>query len=159
MDVLILGIGNLLFHDDGLGVWMIKILQERYIFPREVSLMDGGIGGLSLLTCLEGSYDYIIIVDAIKGNSKPGMIYNLSLEDIRESEDLSCSLHEGGVRELLDIYGALYKEVPVRILGAEPLTQEPGIGLSRPVEEALARIEEIIIEELKKVGICAERRS
>ena len=83
MNITILGIGNLLLRDDGVGVHAIRKLQHEYEFPGTVTLLDGGTKGLDLLPFLEQS-DKVLIIDAANFKKEPGTI------DVIEGENIGC---------------------------------------------------------------------
>ena len=74
--VLVLGIGNLVMSDDGVGVKVVQQLQREYRFAKNVEIMDGGTLGLDLLPKLEG-IDHLIVVDAVETGRKPGTCRDL----------------------------------------------------------------------------------
>ena len=71
-ETLVLGVGNLLLKDEGVGIHVIKALENEKL-PAHVHLMDGGTGGLHLLSWLQG-YDRIIMIDATLDNNPPGTV-------------------------------------------------------------------------------------
>ena len=75
-NVLILGIGCTLFADQGFGVNLIRLLDERYTFPRQVRLVDGGLLGVALTGTISAA-DHVIAIDAIRNQGNPGDIYRL----------------------------------------------------------------------------------
>ena len=80
-DTLVLGIGNLIMTDDGVGVKVIHLLQERYSFPGTVALLDGGTLGLDLLPHLEG-VKRLVVVDAVETGGPPGTLVRLTGDEI-----------------------------------------------------------------------------
>ncbi|HAP67189.1 MAG TPA: hydrogenase HupD, partial [Nitrospinae bacterium] len=79
--ILILGIGNILLKDEGVGVKVIERLKRDYKFPSNIELIDGGTAGFGLIDLLEGA-EHLIIVDAVQGNDEPGSIYRFKFEDM-----------------------------------------------------------------------------
>ena len=71
MKTLVLGLGNVLLQDEGVGVRVIERLQAAYAFPNDVTVLDGGTLGLDLLHVLEES-DRAVVVDAVKAGKEPG---------------------------------------------------------------------------------------
>ena len=76
MDILVLGIGNVLLTDEGIGVRALKELERKFIFPPEVELLDGGTAGIELLRHIRNR-DHLIIIDAMKCGQKPGPVVRL----------------------------------------------------------------------------------
>lgn len=91
MRLVVLGIGNLLRSDDGVGLHIIEALRKENL-GYNIDLMEG-LSGLDILDAIKG-YDKIIIVDAIKSDGEPGTIFTLSLEDFKDKQTLhSFSTH------------------------------------------------------------------
>lgn len=145
---LVVGTGNLLLKDDGVGVHAIRALQMRSL-PPEVELLDGGTAGCDLLPYLGGA-DLIVVIDALKGGGEPGAIYRLSPEDCypRQGEG-GISLHDLGIltalRDLELLQGRPVKTV---IFGVEPAEISCGLELTPQVAAALPRLLELVMEEL-----------
>ncbi|MFZ2197624.1 MAG: hydrogenase maturation protease, partial [Thermodesulfovibrionales bacterium] len=81
MNVLVLGIGNVLMTDDSVGIRVINELERRYRFPENVELLDGGTSGIELFSYIVNR-DYLIIVDAIKSDLPPGTVVKVEGEDV-----------------------------------------------------------------------------
>jgi len=138
--ILVLGLGNLLLSDDGVGPALLDQLAasgERW--NGQVEFVDGGTQGLALLGQLTGRRA-LIIVDAVKRGASPGTIHRLTLPELREvSQRRATTGHEGSAGELLAA-AQLLDELPDRlfIVGIEPGKIATGIGLSENVQQALA---------------------
>ncbi len=76
-EIMILGVGCILFSDEGFGVRVIETIQERYEFPDNVLVVDGGVLGINLLGVISKP-DHLIVVDAIRNKGKPGDMYRLA---------------------------------------------------------------------------------
>lgn len=147
---LVLGLGNLLRRDDGLGVHAIEMLAEREL-PPIVTLQDGGTPGWGLVDCLQG-WPRAILVDAAQMGRAPGSWQRLSLDDLSsEAGQPFLSLHEPGVVEGLNLARAL-KTLPEEVIlyCVEPECIDNGTGLSPVVEAALPELVEDIYQELWK---------
>ena len=92
-NVLILGVGNVLLADEGVGVHTVARLLEEYDFPPNVQVMDGGTLGMSLMEYIQNS-DYLIVVDAVRGGHEAGSVYRLEEEGLRKSLGMSDSMHQ-----------------------------------------------------------------
>lgn len=157
-DVVVLGIGNTLMQDDGVGVRAARLLSETYDLPPQVRLIEGGVAGLRLLPQIS-SADYLLIIDAVEGRGPPGSIYRLGPEDLPGREGPILSAHEVGICELLSVATFVGKLPRTRIVGVKPLENEvPGLDLTPTLREALPRVIAAVVEELKAAGIeCAEK--
>lgn len=138
--ILVLGLGNMLLTDDGVGPALLSQLSgSDGPWKDQVEFVDGGTQGLALLGQLSGRRA-LIIVDAVKRGAAPGTIHRLTLTELREiPQARATSGHESNAGELLAA-AQLLDELPDRlyIVGVEPETIATGIGLSESVERALA---------------------
>ncbi|MFT8887094.1 MAG: HyaD/HybD family hydrogenase maturation endopeptidase [Acetobacter papayae] len=140
--VLILGIGNILWADEGFGVRVVEYLAARHHFPAPAELMDGGTQGLYLLPQLEG-LDGLVIVDAIDFGLPPGTVHTVRGADVPSTIGArKMSLHQTGFQEvlaLLDLRGHAPRKVA--LIGVQPVNmQDYGGGLTPPVA---ARVPEV----------------
>jgi len=138
--ILVLGLGNMLLTDDGVGPALLNQLgdpSERW--SDQVEFVDGGTQGLALLGQLSGRRG-LIIVDALQRGAAPGTVHRLTLPELREiSPGRATSGHESNAGELLSA-AQLLDELPDRlfIVGVEPEKIATGIGLSDSVQQALS---------------------
>lgn len=150
--LLILGLGNLLCTDDGLGVAAIALLEQRYVSGRGVKVVDGGTLGLSLLPVLEDA-ESAILVDAINGEGPPGTLVRLEGDEVAHAAAHRLSVHQIGVSDLLD--GArLRGRCPPRLilLGLVPGSIELGLGRSAAVEAAVPALVLAVVAEAARLG-------
>jgi len=157
---LILGIGNILWADEGFGVRTAEALNAAYRFPAGVRLMDGGTQGIFLLPWVR-SADNLLIFDAIDFGLEPG-----SLRLIRD-EDVPCfmgakkiSMHQAGFQEVLSS-AALSGQYPGRLalIGVQPeLLDDYGGSLTPCVRARIPRAIELGIGVLEEWGVRLERR-
>jgi hydrogenase maturation protease len=117
-NVLILGIGNILQRDEGLGVHVVNYINRNIELPDGIEVIDGGTAGFDLLPLMAGR-DKIIIVDALRADDKPGSIYRFNPEDAMRSR-ASLSLHEVGITEIIDLLRLLGENPEVEIIGIVP---------------------------------------
>lgn len=148
--IVILGVGCILFSDEGFGVRVVERLYERYEFPDNVSLEDGGVLGLNLLGVISEA-DHLIVVDAIRNKSAPGSFYRLQGDAILKRIRAKNSLHQVDFLEALTMCQALDKVPETVILGVEPedidtlsIELTPKIG---------AKVDEMIDMVLKELNI------
>ena len=159
VDLLVLGLGNVLCGDDGLGVVAVHRLLRRYRPPDRVSVLDGGTLGLSLLPYLEDARE-VILVDAIRGDGPPGSLVRLEGEEVAPAVAGRLSPHQVGVADLLD--GARWRDrYPERLilLGLVPQTLLLGVGRTPPVEAALPLLVEEVVAEAGRLGYPFTRRA
>jgi len=151
--VLVLGLGNLLLSDDGVGLRLLERLEleQQRRFAEAVEFVDGGTQGLALLGQL-GGREAVLVLDAVGLGGKPGEVHTLrgaAIEELRARR--ASTAHEGNALELFEtarMLGIGGKKIAV--VGVEPASVRTGIGLSKPVErsmgEALACAREILEE-------------
>ena len=136
--ILVVGVGNLLLKDEGIGIHTVQALQEREL-PADVKLIDGGTS--PDLIAYTGAGDKLIIVDAAKAGDEPGSIYRFTPEDLAEEKASLASAHEMGVVEnlgLIKLSGNEPKEIV--IIGIEPYKIEFGTELSPELQQKLPQI-------------------
>lgn len=146
--VVVVGVGNLLLKDEGVGVHVAHAL-EAATPPQDVELevIDGGTSP-HLLRLLE-DVDKLIIVDATRGGSEPGAIYRFGPESVAEPNGERMSVHDIGIGETLRIAKSLGQEPrEVVIIGIEPKEIDWGLELSPELERKMPQIVEIVRQEI-----------
>lgn len=151
---LILGLGNILLRDEGLGVHLVKRLRERYSFPDEVQVVDGGTLGLDLLLHLEG-VSRLLVVDAVVFDAEPGRLIRLEGDAISSQATLRVSPHQAGLQDLLAV-ARLQRCLPSTVIvwGMQPASlDEWGMTCTEAVEARLPVLMSAVLEELRSWGI------
>jgi len=157
MKVTILGVGNTLFTDEGTGIRVAEYLSERYTFDGSVSLVDGGTLGLGLLGVM-GNADYLIVVDAVRNGGAPGSLYRLCGDEIPKRVFPKNSLHQVDLIEALTLCQVLDKVPETVVIGVEPLDIETfGIELTPTVSAKISAVAQMVLDELKRIGVAAPR--
>jgi hydrogenase maturation protease len=151
--VTILGVGNVLLTDEGVGVRAIERLGDEYRFPANVEVYDGGTGGMGLLSVVEAA-DYLIVVDAVLCGAPPGTVVRFPAEDLPEGLTRKVSAHEVDILEVLRVAELLGKRPPTLIVGIQPRDiSTTGTELSD--DGYATRLAAAVIEELAGLGIEA----
>ncbi len=149
---MVLGVGNLLFTDEGVGIHAIQTLLERYEFSQNVSIEDGGVLGINLLGIISEADD-LIVVDAIRNGGAPGTLYRLEGDDIPKRILAKNSLHQVDLLEALTLCQALDKVPETVIVGVEPEDIETvGLELTPPVQEKMGDLIAMVLRELDRLG-------
>ena len=150
--LLVLGLGNVLLSDDGLGIAAVSLLERHYQAPDGVSVLDGGTLGLALLPLLEEADD-AILVDAVRADAPPGSLVRLDGDAVPPAVRERLSPHQIGVADLLDGV-RLRGRSPRRIalLGLVPETLELGVARSAAVEAGIPDLVERIVTEARGMG-------
>ena len=158
MSILVLGIGNLLMADDGVGVRVAQGLSSRYSFPDGVTVLDGGTLGLDLLPRLEG-VERLLVVDAVETGENPGTLVRLTGDEIPFALETKVSPHQMGLKDLLTV-AALQGHVPLEMVlwGVQPASIELDMALTAAVAETLHVLQEKVLEELAVWGVTPELR-
>lgn len=156
--ITILGVGNILLRDEGVGVRVIEELKKNYIFPENVRIVDGGTQGLWLLSTIQES-DHLIIVDAVLGGGAPGSFYRLERADLPKGLRVKQSAHDSDLVEALNLCSLVEKEPKtVVVIGIEPLDISPfGLDLSPEIEKKIDDIMGMVITEVNKLGVSPEK--
>lgn len=151
--VTVFGLGNILMSDDGLGPYVIKVLEASYEFPPDVEVLDAGTPGLELSTILEDS-GALIIVDTVRAADAPGQVKTYRRDDILKHPPAQrITPHDPGLKETLLVL-ELQGETPpeVFVVGVVPDSVEYGIGLSEKVRAAVPAAVAAIVQELARLG-------
>lgn len=157
--LLVLGLGNLLCGDDGLGAAAVAFLDRDFEAPEEALVLDGGTLGLSLLPYLEDTDD-AILVDAICEDAAPGTLVRLTGEEVAPAVRHRLSPHQVGVADLLD--GArLHGRYPRRLvlLGLVPVTLGLAVDRSATVKQAMPALVDAVVAEARRMGHLFTPRS
>nr|WP_294779346.1 HyaD/HybD family hydrogenase maturation endopeptidase [uncultured Flavobacterium sp.] len=145
-EILVLGIGNYLMGDEGVGVHFINRIDKTQ-FPENISFIDGGTGGFSLIPYIE-NHKKVIIVDATMDGKEEGTI---TLLKPRFSQDFPTSLsgHNFGLKDMVDILSMLNVMPEIHLYTITILKMEPmSIKLSPKVDEAIQNVTEQIIRQI-----------
>jgi len=146
--VVILGVGNLLLSDEGVGVHVANELMKREL-PPGVTVVEGGTDGFRLINVITEA-DRLIVVDAVKGGGAPGSIYRFDINEVQNCPSgFKTSVHQIGILEVINLSGLIGKTPQTTVIGIEPESLEMGMELSPEVKVKIPRIIELVLEELK----------
>lgn len=147
--IVVIGVGNLLLGDEGIGVHIINELKNLQL-PDNVEVYDCGTGGLSILSLLEG-FDRAVVVDAVKRGGEPGTVYRFRIDKISDENRLKemISFHELDLGTVIGI-GSKTCKLPSEIvmIGVEPKSIEVGLNLSPEVTKKKNEVIKLVIAEL-----------
>ncbi len=150
--ILILGVGNILYADEGVGVRAVERLLETYAFSDNVTLMDGGNLGMRLMQPLMDS-DYCIVLDAVLGGDQPGTIYRFTGDDLRKSLAFKDSMHQSDLVDTLIYCELVGKRPDTVVIGMEPYDfKNMSIELTDVVADRLPAMLDIALTELAQAG-------
>jgi len=145
--ILILGVGNLLLSDEGIGVHVAQKMMKMD-FPPEVQVLEGGTDGFGLMHVLLQA-DRLILVDAVKGGGPPGSIYRFQIGDCPPFPDtFKTSVHQISILEVINLSGLIGSTPQTTIIGVEPKSLEMGMELSPEIEAKIPKVIQLIKEEV-----------
>ncbi len=149
--VLVLGIGNILLHDEGIGVYMVEQMQKEGARD-DVEFLDGGTAGADLLDHI-CDRQKVVIVDAVDADVVPGVIMRFTPDDLAFNTNQSISLHEFGIAETLAMARQLNCEPKqVVIIGIKPKDLNSGVGLSDEIKKVVPQIIGAVSAEINPIS-------
>jgi hydrogenase maturation protease len=157
-EIIVLGLGNLLRCDEGLGIRAMERLRVCYTLPATVQLVDGGTLGLELLSYLEGA-ERVLILDAALTDGPPGTLLRIAGDQVPAFFGVRTSPHEIALADLLAVTklrGTQPHELVV--WGMQPAALELGWELSEPVAACLDALVAAAAAELEHWGLDVQRR-
>ncbi len=150
--LLVLGVGNILFTDEGVGVRCVEMLQQGYTFSDNVTLMDGGTLGTKLMGPLMEA-DVAIICDAVLGDGPPGSVYRLLGDDLRKSLAFRDSMHQTDLVDTLTLCELAGKRPQAVVIGMEPADYHSmAVELSPVAAAALPSMVDAVLQEIVSWG-------
>ncbi len=158
-EVLILGLGNVLMEDEGVGVRAVELLQSRYHLPESVEVIDGGTSGTEMLEPMRGR-EHLIIADAVQTGDPPGTLVRLSDDQVPAFFQTKISNHQVGLSDLLAVL-QVSDEAPrhITIIGMVPRSLRNVLGLCNETLEGLEQMVQMLLAELRSIGVEARERS
>ncbi len=142
----IIGVGNLLLRDEGVGVHLIEYLKHRSL-PPDVELIDAAAGGFDLLEYIEGC-ERAVIVDAIKAEGEPGAVYKFGPGDFQTDAVTTTSLHDVALKDVFHILELKKSLPPITIFGVQPEEIAWSMELSPCIRNVLPELAEMVIKEI-----------
>ncbi len=156
--ILVVGLGNVLMQDEGIGVRASEELECRYIIPEQVTVLDGGTAGMELFEPIRNC-KHLIVADAVNTGDAAGTIVRIANDEIPAFFQTKLSNHQLGLSDLLALL-QLKSEVPenVIIIGMVPYQLENKLGLTAESSAGLDEMVSGLVAELAKLGIKLARR-
>ena len=146
----VIGIGNTLLGDEGIGVHVIESMRKNFRFSPKVALVDGGCGGLNLYFILE-RYDPVIIIDALTPDAgPPGSICLINDDLLSADTRKEYSAHSVGLKDALILLQSLAAPPGDLVLvGVVPVTLKFNLGLSPKIKQRLPSVEKMVVRQLE----------
>ncbi|MBI3784735.1 MAG: hydrogenase maturation protease [Deltaproteobacteria bacterium] len=156
--IAVIGIGNVLLGDDGVGPYVVELLRAGWELPHDVTLIDVGTPGLDLASHLLGR-EVVILVDAVGATGEPGEVRVYHGEELQRLPVLPrVSPHDPAVQEALWIAELADSAPQVVLVGIIPESTEPGVELSAVVREGAIKACSVVIDELTRRGVAVRPR-
>jgi hydrogenase maturation protease len=156
MRTILMGIGNILLQDEGVGVHAVKEIEKRYSFEPSIEIIDAGTLGLEIMYILQDGVDNLLVVDAVMGGKPPGSLYVFRNEEVKKYYlKNKLSAHEVGFSEvlaLLDLIGKPVKENLI-LVGIEPVSFDVSLELHEKTASKMEDLIKTVLQELQNIGI------
>ena len=156
--MVIIGIGNILQKDDGLGVYAASYLYENYTFSQNIEIINGGVEGIHLLNVLEES-THVVVLDCLQLNDSPASIYAIPAKEISGYGLNNGGAHEIGILQCMDMMELQGKDIPEAIvIGIVPAEVTFEFGLSDEIIDAFEGYISVVLQYLKKHNISHTKK-
>lgn len=155
MAVLVLGIGNILLQDEGIGVRVVNELARRFTLPPEVAVVDGGTAGMALLDDLLEA-EQVIVIDAVKTGDPPATLVRFEGDQVPALLQQGITPHQLGLFDLLGALAFAGRKPPhLVLLGIVPASLDLSLELSPAIEAKLDALVAAVVTELEQLGIVS----
>ncbi len=162
--IVVIGVGNLLLMDEGIGVHIINKL-EKHNLPKNVEIYDGGTGGFKLIDLMHGAAR-VIFIDAVETGRLPGTVTTFSPEDVRSIyHNKKYSLHDTDLMDVIKMTELLDTPPEIEIIGIQPKTINYGTTLSKELTDSMSKIISTALKRIEEVrsipgyGFLSKERS
>ena len=162
--IVVIGVGNLLLMDEGIGVHTINEL-EKYDLPRNIEIYDGGTGGFKLIDLMHGAAR-VIFIDAVETGKAPGTVTTFNSEDVHSIyHKKKYSLHDTDLMEVIKMAELLEVPPKIEIVGIQPKTINYGITPSKELRDAIPNIINTVLSRIEEIcsipgyGFLSKERS
>ncbi|WP_052808149.1 HyaD/HybD family hydrogenase maturation endopeptidase [Methyloterricola oryzae] len=157
--VLLLGLGNVLMGDDGLGIRVLERILQNYDLPSNLICLDGGVMGLQLLSHM-GGITHLLAIDATQTGAPPGTVVSLEGDDVPQCLTQKLSMHQINFQEVLAISQLQGMHPPhLMICGMVPERVEFGMELTDTIQDRLHDLESAVVKALCDWGVTLVSRS
>lgn len=158
MKTALMGIGNIVLTDEGVGVHVVNAIKERYRFTPEIEMLDGGTMGLDLLHIFD-DHDRLMLVDAVDYDKEPGYIRVIRNDEIPQAIHHKFSVHHIGLNDLMAV-AKLTDKLPAEVclVGVQPASIEPGLEMTDIIQSRFEAVVTTVLGALGEWGIAATAR-
>jgi hydrogenase maturation protease len=159
MRIVVLGAGNLLMMDEGVGVHAVQRMLAAYVFPPEVSVLDGGTASMEMLEDLE-NLDTLIVVDAVYAHQAVAETIKLVDSEVKAFFRRKLSPHQIGLADVLASLEFIGREPKhLVVIGVKPVELELGMELTPRIEAQVPKLIQMVIDTLEELGYPAVRKA
>jgi len=153
----VLGLGNILNRDEGMGVHAVKALEAQFGDQVGVEWVDGGVLGMNLLMLIE-ECSHLLVLDAADARQPPGTLIQLRREQIPLYAGIKMSQHQVTFQEVLGLANIRGKLPPhLHLIGIQPADLSIGLGLSPEVAAILPEMNEQALMILNQWGLLTHK--
>ena len=159
MRVVVLGVGNILLMDEGVGVRVVERLESGYVLPEGVVVIDAGTSAMEILEDLE-NLDLLLIADAVFAHQEPAALVKLEGDAVPAFFKRNMSPHQVGLSDVLatlEFTGRAPKKTV--ICGIKPVSMQLGMELTPEVAEKVPALLDMVLGELRTAGLSVERKA
>lgn len=159
MRVVVLGVGNILLMDEGVGVRVVEKLEAEYTLPEGVVVIDAGTSAMEILEDLE-NLDLLLIADAVFAHQEPAALVKLEGDDVPAFFKRNMSPHQVGLSDVLAAL-ELNDRQPKKtvICGIKPVSMQLGMELTPAVAAQVPALLDMVLGELRAAGLSVERKA
>lgn len=157
-NIAVIGVGNILFSDDGIGVYAAKYLETNYCFEPAIDVIDGGTLGFNLMHYFH-EYDHVFILDTLSIDEAAGSIYHLPSDVLLGLGDTRKTVHEVEVTQMIELASFMDARADISVLGMIPSDiQTVAIKLSPTITDHFEIFIQTILSVLEESGINAMQK-
>jgi hydrogenase maturation protease len=157
-NIAVIGVGNILFSDDGIGVYAAKYLETNYCFEPEIDIIDGGTLGFNLMHYFH-EYDHVFILDTLSIDEAAGSIYHLPSDVLLGLGDTRKTVHEVEVTQMIELASLMDARADIGVLGIIPSDiQTVAMDLSSIAKDHFGIFIQTILSVLEESGINAMQK-
>lgn len=156
--IAVIGVGNILFTDDGIGVYAAKYLETNYCFEPPIDSIDGGTLGFNLMRYFH-EYDHVLILDTLSIDEVAGSIYHLPSDVLLGLGDTRKTVHEVEVTQMIELASLMNARADISVLGIIPSDiQTVAMELSPIAKERFGVFIQTLLSILEDAGITATKK-
>jgi hydrogenase maturation protease len=156
MRAVILGIGNTILSDEGVGVRAVELFEKSYRIPEFLQVIDGGTSGMEMIEDLS-HLDFLVVLDTIVAGKPPSTIVKLAGKEVPAFFRRKLSPHQIGLSDVLASLEFLEAEPKdIVVIGVQPVTMELGLELSPDVAARLPEMVAMAVAEFASRGVVLE---